>query len=188
MTGGPVPGAVSWRPAPVGWRLVARAVDAAGVVWLLAFVVVEIGERLLGGDPLGRRVARLVVDDLRSAVLVLVALAAYEIVPVRLWGATLGKALVGLRVVDATVTGPGPEATGGPGTPVPWATSVSAGLRAVLLYGPFLVAGQVGLVVAAAHLASLLVSTTGRGLHDLVAGTRVVQIDVAASAGDGELA
>lgn len=166
------PGPAPWRPAPAGWRLAARAVDVAGAVWLTAFVVVELGQRLLGGDPLGRRAARLAVDDLRSAVLVIVAVVLYEVVPVHLAGATLGKALVGLRVVDAGAD---------PGTPArgdrrAWPDPVAAALRALVLYGPPVVLGDAGLLVVAAWGVSVLVTTSGRGLHDRIAGTRVVQV------------
>ena len=39
--------------------------------WLVVFVLVEIDQRLLGGDPLGRRQARLVFDSARPIVLLL---------------------------------------------------------------------------------------------------------------------
>lgn len=129
--------------------------------WLVVFVMVEIDQRLLGGDPLGQRQARLTFDSPRPIVLLAVLAAAYEIVPVVAWGATPGKALLGLRLRLTTRAVPG------------WLIAFA---RSVVIYVPVLFLGPAGLVVAAILLASVVIAADGRGLHDRLLGTLVVSL------------
>ncbi len=80
------------RLASVGQRVVGFAADVA-----LAGTVLLTPNMLLRGavtaDDLGPELARLV------AVVAVVFLALYELVPTALWGQTPGKAIVGTRVV-----------------------------------------------------------------------------------------
>jgi uncharacterized RDD family membrane protein YckC len=89
-------------------------------------------------------------------------LVVYEIVPVALRGATLGKAMLGLRVVRLDTWGP--------------ARLVNATLRAVVLYAPLAVP-VFGLLVLVVVVIPVLVWPTRRGLHDLVANTAVIRPD-----------
>ncbi len=147
-------------PAAVRHRLFARVVDAITLTWLLGFVLVEIDQRLLGGDPFGRRPLQIDVTEGRSLVLVIVTIAAYEVVPTVWRGATLGKALVGLRV--RTVE---------PRASMPW-TRASA--RALVLYGAPVAFGAYGGFVLLALVVSFVIPASGRGLHDRIAGSIVV--------------
>jgi uncharacterized RDD family membrane protein YckC len=148
-------------PAGLGWRVGARAVDTAAITWLVVFVVVEIDQRLLGGDPLGRRQARLVFDSPRPVLIVLVLIVLYEVVPSVLFGATPGKALLGLRVRMVTRHVP---------------VGLSAVGRAAVLYLPVIFLGLIGSVVTLLLLASIVVAADGRGLHDRLLGTVVVSL------------
>lgn len=130
--------------------------------WLVVFVMVEIDQRLLGGDPLGRRQARLVFDDARSVVLLLVLVVVYEVVPLLVFDATPGKAVMGLRVRRTNSTLPG--------------ALVAVG-RATIVYGPPMFFGAYGGIVPLALLVSVVVMADGRGLHDRLLGTLVVMID-----------
>jgi uncharacterized RDD family membrane protein YckC len=95
--------------------------------------------------------------------LVLVAL--YEIVPAVLYGATPGKALLGLRVRMATRS---------------MSALAAAFGRAVVVYLPILFLGAFGLVVAVVLLLSVVLAGDGRGLHDRLLGTLVVSLPHAA--------
>lgn len=139
----------------------ARVVDLVVLAWLVAFVLVEIDQRLLGGDPLGRRQARLVFDSPRSVVLLLLLVTAYEVVPAVVWGATPGKALLGLRIRLTDE-----------GTPA-WMIALG---RAAILYVPVIFLGAPGMVVAATLLVSVVLAANGRGLHDRLLGTLVVSL------------
>lgn len=148
----------------MGWRLGARFVDLIVVGWLAVFVLVEILGRLLGGDPLGRESASvhlLGLSSTRTAVTLVVLLILYEVIPVVLGGATLGKAMLGLRVIEL------PD----------WRRPdfLSATIRAVVLYGPLAVP-TIGLLLCAVVVVPALIWPTRRGLHDLAAGTAVVRI------------
>ena len=147
---------------PLWWRLTARLVDLVALGWLASFVLVELDQRLLGGDPLGTQPGRLVVDDLRSLLLLVGAVALYEVVPVVRYGATMGKALLGLRVVD------------GRGERVGVSGAVS---RAVVVYGAMAVSATALAFVWLALLVSVALHPWRRGLHDLAAGSRVVALD-----------
>lgn len=135
-------------------------IDVVAFSWLVVFVMVEIDQRLLGGDPLGRREARLVFDSGRSVVLLLLLVVGYEVVPAVVWGTTPGKALLGLRV-RLTSGAPGPLMALG---------------RAAVLYLPVLFLGAAGLTVLVVLLASVVIAADGRGLHDRLLGTLVVSL------------
>jgi uncharacterized RDD family membrane protein YckC len=145
-------------------RVGARIVDLVVISWLSLFVLVEVLGRLFGGDPLGRDTAVNRLSDLsstRTFVGVAVVLVGYEVLPVALRGATLGKAMLGVRVVRLdTWTEPG---------------VLSATIRAAVLYGPLAVP-TVGLLLFAVVITPGLVWPTRRGLHDLAAGTAVVGV------------
>jgi uncharacterized RDD family membrane protein YckC len=112
------------------------------LAWLVAVLLVEVEGRLLGG---GGRSASAGVAALLGAS------AATEVVPVAIWGRTLGKALLGLRVVRAADGGqPGP---------------LRSLVRWVVLFG--------ALAVPAVGWAVALV-VAGTRLHDRLAGTTVV--------------
>ncbi|MEZ5245954.1 MAG: RDD family protein [Acidimicrobiales bacterium] len=151
----------SERPADLGWRIAARVVDIVVFTWLLVFVLVEIDQRLLGGDPLGRRSARLVLDSARPIILLLLLVVVYEIVPAVAWGATPGKALLGLRVRRTSAAGP------------PWLMALG---RAAVLYLPVVFFGAFGFVVPLVLLISVAIAADGRGLHDRLVGTLIVSI------------
>ena len=129
-----------------GQRLVARIVDA--LVLLPAVVL-----------------ASLVTDGRARVAVVLAMSAAYETVAVSRWGRTVGKHLMGTRVVDATYA--------------TYLDTGRAGLRWLALFG----GGLAGLVVPAwANLVELwivvavlpvMVPPLHRGLHDRAAGSIV---------------
>lgn len=146
--------------AAVWLRIAARVTDAVTFGWLTAFVLIEIDQRLLGGDPWGLERGRPVVDSTRSFILLVLLVGLYEVVPVALRGLTLGKALMGLRV----------RRQGGGAVSVPLAF-----VRAVLLYAPLFL-GAYGLVGFFVLLLSFVIPRSGRGFHDRVAGTIVVAL------------
>ena len=149
-------------PAKVGQRLGARVVDLVTLTWALGFVLIEINERILGGDPLGRQPLDVDITSGRALVLVIAVIAAYEVVPTVWKGATLGKALVGLRL--RTVE---PRAS----VPISRATA-----RALVLYGAPIALGAFGGLFLLVLLASFVIPANGRGLHDRLAGTTVVAL------------
>ena len=150
-------------PASVRQRLGARLADTITLLWVLGFVLVEIDQRLLGGDPFGQRPLQIDVTQGRSLVFVIVTIAAYEVVPTVWKGATLGKALFGLRL----------ERVEEPGSlPV-----IRAVARALVLYGaPVALGASFGGLVLVALVASLVLPASGRGLHDRAAGSIVVAL------------
>lgn len=149
------------HPAGLGWRIGARVVDSVVFTWVCIFVLVELDQRLFGGDPLGQRQARLVFDSARSIILLLIIVVAYEVIPTVLYGATPGKAILGLRVRLA-------------GASVPVAASVLG--RAAIVYLPLIFLGPVGIVSSLVLLASIALAKNGRGLHDRLLGTLVVSL------------
>ncbi|MDG2028517.1 MAG: RDD family protein [Acidimicrobiales bacterium] len=148
------------EPAGLGWRIGARVIDNIAFTWLVVFVMVEIDQRLLGGDPLGQRQARLVFDSARSVILLLLLVVLYEVIPALVWGATPGKAMLGLRV-RLTSSAPG---------------AVMALGRAAILYLPIIFLGAFGLTVLVVLLATVVLAADGRGLHDRLLGTLVVSL------------
>lgn len=149
-------------PAPVRARLVARLIDAITLTWALGFVLVELDQRILGGDPFGRRPLQIDVTQGRSLIFVVLTIAAYEVLPTVWKGATLGKVLVGLRL--RTIE-PAPQ--------VPWSRAIA---RALVLYGAPIALGAFGGVFLLVLIASFVIPASGRGLHDRVAGTAVVAL------------
>jgi uncharacterized RDD family membrane protein YckC len=145
--------------APVGRRVAARLLDTVLLGWITIFVVVEIGARLLGGDPLGRRAVDVDLSAFRTIVLMAVCVVVVEILPVVLVGRTLGKAMTGVTLQNVDGERPG------------WAAMV---LRSLLLYGPAIALPVLTVPVLLVLLASIVLSAERRGLHDRLAGTRVV--------------
>lgn len=130
------------RAAPLAVRAGARVVDVVTVAWLTAVLVVEVEGRLLPGGE----------GSLAGGVVALLAAGAViEVVPVAVWGRSLGKALLGLAVTRADGGGP-------PG-------AVRAVVRWVVLFGA-LALPWAGWAVA------VVVGVTR--LHDRLAGTVVV--------------
>ncbi|HYH66578.1 MAG TPA: protein kinase, partial [Urbifossiella sp.] len=138
---------------------------------LLVTLPVEILRKLLGWGHVA--IAGLPIDPVEDAVTL-----AYFATLEGLFGRTLGKALLGLRVSRVGATGP-------PGLGWAWLRAGTFGAMVlVLMYAPAVAAealgGWVGLGVFAAGLALFLVqlrrSPGGyRGLHDWVSGCHVTQ-------------
>ncbi len=147
------------QPAGLGWRVGARLVDIITFTWLVFFVLVEIDQRLLGGDPWALERRSLEVDSARPVILVLVLVLFYEVLPALVWGASLGKAMFGLRLRMVTRS-----------LPV-WLAAVA---RSLVLYGPVLFLGVYAVVPALVLLVSVAIPANGRGLHDRLVGTLVV--------------
>ena len=142
-------------------RVGARALDGAVLVWVVGIVVVEIEGRLFGGDPWGTRVIQ-PVSSAEVLAAVLGAIVVLEWLPLALWGRTIGKAAMSLRVVRTDR-----------GTADRGAGFVAAGIRTAVLAVPLLVPVG-GLPIAVAVGASALVLAGGRGIPDRLAGTTVV--------------
>ena len=148
--------------AGFGWRVAARIVDCVVFAWLTTFVLVEIDQRLLGGDPWGRRAVGIEFDSARPIVLLVVLVVAYEVVPTAVAGVTFGKALFGLRLRRRT------------DDRIPdWLAAIA---RAVVLYAPVIFFGSYGALVVVVLLVSFAIPRSGRGLHDRLAGTTVVSV------------
>lgn len=156
-----------FTPAPRGRRIGARVVDLAVTGWVLAFVAIEIDGRLLSGDFLAQRpLASVTPDGARLAVITAVVLAVLEVVPTAVWGRTPGKAMLGVRVVDVD-TGRSPG-------------FVRSVFRSLLLHG-WVAIPVAGWVLPLSFGVTVVASPTGRGLHDRLAGTRVVDAAPAAA-------
>lgn len=149
------------HPAGLGWRIGARVVDSVVFTWVCIFVLVELDQRLFGGDPLGQRQASLVFDSARSVIILLILVLAYEVMPTVLYGATPGKAILGLRVRLTAAS-------------VPIAAAVLG--RAAIVYLPLLFLGPIGIVTSLVLLGSIVLAKNGRGLHDRLLGTLVVSV------------
>jgi uncharacterized RDD family membrane protein YckC len=148
------------RRAPRGRRIGGRVVDLVVAGWLLAIAAIEIDGRLLGGDVLARRpLAAVTPDATRLALITGVVLVAVEVVPTAWWGRTPGKVMLGMRCVD--------HATGEP------PGLVRSVFRALLLHA-WTGIQLVGWLIPVSILVTTLVAPDGRGLHDRLAGTVVV--------------
>ena len=146
--------------APRGRRLAGRIVDLVVAGWVLAFVAIELDGRILGGDILARRpLSAVTPEGTRLAVIALLVVAALEVVPMALRGRTPGKVLLGMRVVDVDTGGP-------PGF-------LRAILRALLVHG-WVALPALGWLLPVAVAVTTLVSPSGRGIHDRLAGTLVL--------------
>lgn len=151
------------QPATFGRRALAAAIDAAVIAFALS-ASVALGLTVFGWHALAPNLGRgvdFVVDGLlfgRGLALLLLGLAtvigfAYTTVAHALGGATLGKALLGLRVVTREGEVPQPSESA-------W-RSVLAGLSVAL--------GGIGVAVA-------LVDPRHVTLHDRLVGTRVIHM------------
>lgn len=131
------------------------------MAWLVAVVLIEIEGRLLGGDPLGRRTDPLIgASEGRARFVLLTVVVLYEVLGSVLMQGTLGKRVLGLRVVDAQDLGR--------------IGLLTSAVRSAVLLGPLavpLVGGPIALAVAL----SSTVLPDHRGLHDLAAGTVVIE-------------
>ena len=144
-------------------------VDIAVAGWVLAIAAIEIDGRLLGGDVFAQQpLSAVTPDGTRLAVITALVLAATEILPTAFWGRTPGKALLGMRCVDIDTGGP-------PGL-------IRSVFRGLLLHA-WVAIPVVGWVLPVAIVATTVLAPSGRGLHDRLAGTIVVD-----AAPQGELA
>jgi uncharacterized RDD family membrane protein YckC len=141
------------RLATVGQRVVGFVADVA-----LAGTVLLTPTMLLRGavttEDLGPELTRLL------AAVGFVFLALYELVPTALWGRTLGKAIVGTRVV-----GIGDEKAPG------WKRAILRWALPALAFQVHVVGWALALLVRAA----LTIDPLRRGVHDHLAGTIVVR-------------
>jgi uncharacterized RDD family membrane protein YckC len=150
------------RPAPSGRRIGGRVVDLVVAGWLLAFAAIEIDGRLLGGDVLARQpLSAVTPEGTRLAVIAAVVIAATEVVPTAYWGRTPGKVMLGLRCIDIHTGRP-------PGL-------IRSVFRGLLLHA-WVGIPVVGWVLPAAITVTTVVASRGRGLHDRMAGTMVVDV------------
>lgn len=134
--------------------------DIAVAGWLLVIAAIEIDGRLLGGDVFAQRpLAAVTPDGTRLAVITVLVLAVVEVVPTALWGRTPGKAMLGTRCVDIDTGGP-------PGM-------VRSLFRGLLLHG-WVGIPMVGWLLPAAIVVTTVLAPSGRGVHDRLAGTLVV--------------
>ena len=151
------------RPAPRGYRLLARTVDVTVLAFTMAFVYVEIVHRLSGdGDANLFDASTSSGGSMRLTFLVLSAL--YEVVPVALSGRTFGKLMLGLKV----------ERIDGPSEPVGFVRSFGRWLVpnaaiAIPMVGPFVYLAVVGIVAF---------DPRRQGLHDRLAGTVVLDVGI----------
>lgn len=146
--------------APRGRRIGARVVDLAVAGWVLAFVAIEIDGRLLGGDVLARQpMSAVTPEGTRLAVITAGVLAVLEILPTAYWGRTPGKAMLGVRCVDVDTDRP-------PGF-------IRSVFRGLLLHA-WVAIPVAGWLLPLAITATVVFSPSGRGVHDRLAGTRVV--------------
>ena len=139
-----------------------RTVDIVVAGWLLAVTAIEIDGRLLGGDLLARQpLAAVTPDGTRLAIIAALVVAATEVVPTAYWGRTPGKAMLGMRCVDIDTGRP-------PGL-------VRSVFRGLLLHA-WVAIPVVGWALPLAITVTTLAAPRGRGLHDRLAGTMVVDV------------
>ena len=147
-------------PAHRGRRIGARVVDVVVAGWVLAIAAIEIDGRLLGGDVFAQQpLSAVTPDGTRLVVITALVLAALEIVPTALWGRTPGKALLGLRCVEA-----------GTGSPPGFVRSIFRGL----LLHAWVAIPVAGWLVPVAVAGTTVLAPSGRGVHDRLSDTRVV--------------
>ncbi len=135
-------------------------VDIVVACWLLVVVAIEIDGRLLGGDFFARQpLAAVTPDRTRLAVIAAMIVAATEVLPTAYWGRTPGKAMLGLRCVDIDTGRP-------PGL-------VRSVFRGMLLHA-WVAIPVLGWVLPLAITVTTVAGGRGRGVHDRLAGTMVV--------------
>jgi uncharacterized RDD family membrane protein YckC len=135
-------------------------VDIAVAGWFLVIAAIEIDGRLLGGDVFAQRpLAAVTPDGTRLMVITALVLAVVEIVPTALWGRTPGKAMLGTRCVDIDTGGP-------PGM-------IRSLFRGLLLHA-WVGIPIVGWMLPTAIVVTTVLAPSGRGVHDRLAGTLVV--------------
>ncbi len=137
-----------------------RLVDIVVAGWLLVIVAIEIDGRLLGGDLLARQpLAAVTPDRTRLAVIAAVIVFGTEVFPTAYWGRTPGKAMLGLRCVDIDTGRP-------PGL-------VRSVFRGMLLHA-WVAIPVLGWVLPLAITVTTVGGSRGRGVHDRLAGTMVI--------------
>ncbi len=151
------------RPAAASrpLRFAARACDLALIAYVFGVVVIEIRGRLLGGDVFATRPLAGAQDPQQILPILVAVVLLADTVPVAIWGRTLGKAMLGLRVVRAEAVDRAPGL-------------LRAVLRTVLVFGVLVLPPVVGVPVFLALVVSVVADPGGRGLHDRLAGTLVV--------------
>ncbi len=148
--------------APRGRRVGARVVDIAVAGWVLAIAAIEIDGRLLGGDVFAQQpLAAVTPDGARLTVIATLVVAVVEIVPTAFWGRTPGKLVLGLRCVNVDTGAP-------PGL-------IRSVLRGLLLHA-WVAIPVAGWLLPIAITVTTVFSPSGRGVHDRMAGTVVVDV------------
>lgn len=146
--------------APRGRRVGARVVDLVVAGWVLTIAAIEVDGRLLGGDVFAQRpLSAVTPDGTRLVVIATLVVLLLEIVPTAFWGRTPGKAMLGLRCIDV-------DTGGSPGV-------VRSVFRGLLLHA-WVAIPIVGWVLPAAITITTVAAPSGRGMHDRLAGTLVV--------------
>lgn len=142
-------------------RFAARACDLALIAYVFGFVVIEVRGRLLGGDLFATRPLAGAQDPQQILIVLIALVALADTLPMAIWGRTLGKAMLGLRVVrvDDPQRAPG---------------LLRAFMRTALSFGLLVLPPVVGLPALVAFAVSVAIDRSGRGLHDRMAGTVVV--------------
>lgn len=149
-------------PAPRGRRVGARFVDIVVAGWVLAFAAIEVDGRLLGGDVFAQQpMSAVTPEGTRLAVIATLVIAVLEIVPTAIWGRTPGKAMLGLRCVDVDTDRP-------PGV-------IRSVFRGLLLHA-WVAIPVLGWLLPVAITVTTVFAPSGRGVHDRLAGTRVVDV------------
>ena len=127
---------------------------------MLAIAAIEIDGRLLGGDVFAQQpLSAVTPDGTRLAVITALVLGVLEIGPTALWGRTPGKAMLGLRCVDVD-TGRAPGL-------------IRSLFRGLLLHA-WVAIPVAGWLLPVGIIATTVLAPSGRGLHDRLAGTVVV--------------
>ena len=154
-----IPGQGPVKLATTGQRVLARVADFV-IVGVVIVILLAVGLGSLAGssDANGNPGSIGIASFLSTLLLILVVALAYEVVLVAIRGATLGKQLVGIKVVrsaDGAIPGWGPSLVR---WVIPAAASFICGLLELVVYSSF------------------LFDSTGRmqGWHDKAAGTLVV--------------
>lgn len=142
-------------------RFAARAFDLSLIAYVFGVVVIEIRGRLLGGDVFATRPLAGAQDPQQLLLILLAVVLMADTIPTALRGRTLGKLMLGLRVVriDDVERAPG---------------AMRATLRTAMVFGVLVLPPIAGVPLLAAFILSAVLDGNGRGLHDRLAGTLVV--------------